>query len=600
MKFVKQVRDPVLGWIRLTEGEVRLIDCCTFIQRLRYVMQLGLAHLVYPTAKHTRFDHCLGVMHLATKMFQSLLEQPVFRQNMDKLLDVFGIRDQKIGSLLQHIRIAALLHDLGHYPFSHSLDNFLAPLLYEVLARDPELQADLKLTEDMIEVLKIISYGLTVAKEHEWITYFLLTRNKDLAKCVAETIPEVDLNVVKDILFIDMLSKLCELNFRKTEYIPDLDRVKRYAKDELVLIRLVSSIISSSLDTDRIDYMLRDLYFTGASVSTNITLSDVERILSNIHVTQDKDSQVTVVFDEKARVCLEGFVIARYNLYKWVYLHHKVTLMTSLMRQFYTLLIENIRTFLNESLIRRHVEDLLLFTSGVIDDRRVLELTDNYVYTMMSLCYDRLVSVLGKAGQYILDCLLYRRPCFKSLWKRDFEFEHILNSTAAIEPAAFNRKVGILIYESSKTPSIMFALQEAFKTRLANELALSIKTGLISDEKLRECLEKIIEHIDRDFTSIIVLGYAYFEPEVSIAIASGGETIVDLMEVSPLVKAVREAWERSPKLFVYVNCVELKSLCSECDLKELLSVLKRCAILALESAVRDVIHAHVKQHATTT
>jgi len=598
LRFVKQVRDPVLGWIRLTEGEVRLIDCCTFIQRLRYVMQLGLAHLVYPTAKHTRFDHSLGVMHLATKMFQSLLEQPVFRQNMDKLLDVFGIRDQKISGLLQHIRIAALLHDLGHYPFSHSLDNFLAPLLNDVLNRDPELQADLKLNIDVIDVLKIISYGLTIAKEHEWITYFLLTRNRDLAKCIAEAIPEVDLHVVKDILFIDMLSKLCELNFRKTEHIPDIDRVKRYSREDLVLIKLVSSIISSSLDTDRIDYMLRDLYFTGASVSTNITLSDIERILSNIHVTQDKDGQVVVVFDEKARVCLEGFVIARYNLYKWVYLHHKVTLMTSLMRQFYTLLIENLRTFLTEELIRRHIEDLLLFMTGMIDSKRVLEVTDNYVYTMMSLCYDKLVSTLGKCGQYILDCLLYRRPCFKSLWKRDFEFEHILNSTAAIEPVAFNKKVGILIYESSKTPSIMFAFQEAFKTRLANELMFALKTGFITDSKLRTCIEKVIKQIESNFTSLIVLGYAYFEPDVSIAIASGGESTVDLMEVSPLVKAVREAWERSPKLFVYVNCVELKSLCEDCDLRELLNVLRRCAILALESAVRDVIQAHMRHHAT--
>ena len=597
MRFVKQVRDPVLGWIRLTEGEVRLIDCCAFIQRLRYVMQLGLAHLVYPTAKHTRFDHCLGVMHLATKMFQSLLDQPVFRQNMSKLLDVLGLRDQKISGLLQHVRVAALLHDVGHYPFSHSLDNFLAPLLYEALVRDPELQADLKLTNDSVEVLRILSYGLTVAKEHEWITYFLLTRNSDLIRCISESMPELDLNVIKDILFIDMFSRLCKVSFKKVNYVPDLERVEKYARDDVVLIRLVSSIISSSLDTDRIDYMLRDLYFTGASVSTNITLSDVERILSNIYVTQDKDGQVVVVFDEKARVCLEGFVIARYNLYKWVYLHHKVTLMTTLMRQLYTLLLSNIRMLLDEPLVKKHIEDLALFSTGVIDCKRVLELTDSYVYTMLSICYDKLVKVLGKTGQYVLDSLLYRRPCFKSLWKRDFEFENVLNSTAATEPSVFNKKVGILIYESSKTPSIMFSLQEAFKTRLINEIMLALRTGLVSDEATRRCLERLAEYIDREFTSIIMLGYACFEPDVSIAIASGSENIVDLMELSPLVKAVREAWERSPKLFVYVNSEELKSLCENCDEKELLETLRRCAILALESAVRDVIHAHMKAHA---
>ncbi|MEM4793666.1 MAG: HD domain-containing protein, partial [Pyrobaculum sp.] len=64
--YKKAIRDPVHGFIKLTEEEVRLIDGEPLIQRLRYIKQLGFAYLVYPTATHSRFDHSLGVMHIAT------------------------------------------------------------------------------------------------------------------------------------------------------------------------------------------------------------------------------------------------------------------------------------------------------------------------------------------------------------------------------------------------------------------------------------------------------------------------------------------------------------------------------------------------------
>lgn len=116
------VRDPLWNTIRLDPAAVRIIDTPEF-QRLRLIRQLGLAYLVYPGATHTRFDHALGVYHLA-RWAMGLLADRGELQGIDPV-------DCKLAPY------AALLHDVGHYPFSHALeelDEGLIPLDHEALA----------------------------------------------------------------------------------------------------------------------------------------------------------------------------------------------------------------------------------------------------------------------------------------------------------------------------------------------------------------------------------------------------------------------------------------------------------------------------------
>ncbi len=101
------VRDPLWSAIRLDAAAVRIIDTPVF-QRLRYIRQLGHAYLVYPGATHTRFDHALGVYHLARKTLQLLGERGELR-DVDELD-------------CQLVPYAGLLHDVGHYPYSHALE----------------------------------------------------------------------------------------------------------------------------------------------------------------------------------------------------------------------------------------------------------------------------------------------------------------------------------------------------------------------------------------------------------------------------------------------------------------------------------------------
>src|SRR6185295_11569426 len=104
---VEIIRDPLWNNIRLDPLSFELIDTPAF-QRLRYVRQLGLAFLVYPGATHSRFEHALGTYHLARRTLS------LFEEHHD--YHTLG-RDECMLA-----RVAALLHDIGHYPFSHALE----------------------------------------------------------------------------------------------------------------------------------------------------------------------------------------------------------------------------------------------------------------------------------------------------------------------------------------------------------------------------------------------------------------------------------------------------------------------------------------------
>src|SRR5690554_5227026 len=101
------VRDALVDAIGVVPGAVRIVDSAAF-HRLGYIRQLGLAHLVYPGATHTRFDHALGIYHLAQRAMAVLEERGVLN-GMDPA-------ERRL------IPLAGLLHDIGHYPFSHAVE----------------------------------------------------------------------------------------------------------------------------------------------------------------------------------------------------------------------------------------------------------------------------------------------------------------------------------------------------------------------------------------------------------------------------------------------------------------------------------------------
>ena len=184
----REFRDPVHGLIKLTDQEIKIVDQLPF-QRLRRIKQLALAHLVYPGALHTRFDHSLGTLHTAA----SILDQVAKEAHMcyDDICAV---------------RLAALLHDIGHGPFSH-VSEYLLDQHHQL----PHQPAGVR------------------EKIHEKLTVDIITHEPSIARLLTDEQSETICGIIQG------------SNRRD---------VRR-------------DIVSSDLDADKIDYLTRDAYFTG-------------------------------------------------------------------------------------------------------------------------------------------------------------------------------------------------------------------------------------------------------------------------------------------------------------------------------------------------
>jgi hypothetical protein len=211
LEFTGEITDPTHKYIPITDLEKKLIDT-EFFQRLRKIRQLAGAHLVYPSAQHTRFEHSIGAMHLAGLAAESLLNKGYITCKED----------------VESLRIAALLHDIGHGPFSH---------LFEEVLRE---------------------------KESNKINHEIIGKR-----------------IIKETIIIDILDKygydgdyVCKLSFGES---------KKMFYDE---------IIAGSLSVDIMDYLPRDSFFTGAEygkVDYHRLISSLE-VLSNGHLGIDKSA----------------------------------------------------------------------------------------------------------------------------------------------------------------------------------------------------------------------------------------------------------------------------------------------------------------------
>ncbi len=222
-KRPKIINDPVHGFIEIPRGTLlSLIDEPAF-QRLRRIKQLGKSSLVYPGAMHSRFNHALGAMHL-----------------MQQALDV--LKNKRVAISKKEYRsalLAILLHDLGHGPFSHALENVIIPQLH-----------------------------------HEELSLALMQylNRKYKGK-------------------LDMAIEMFEGKYEREFF---------------------HQLVSGQLDMDRMDYLIRDSFFTGVVEG----VVGIDRIIKILHVCQDR-----LVCEDKGIYSLEKFIVARRLMYWQVYLH---------------------------------------------------------------------------------------------------------------------------------------------------------------------------------------------------------------------------------------------------------------------------------------
>lgn len=138
MSYPFKICDPIHGFIRFGVPERQVIDSIPF-QRLRYIHQMGTAYLVYPGATHTRFEHSLGVMELVGRIYATLTAPHNQVVPLDK-------SPEELNYWLLILRLAALCHDMGHLPFSHTAEKSLLPdggheRMTLAIIRSPDLRA---------------------------------------------------------------------------------------------------------------------------------------------------------------------------------------------------------------------------------------------------------------------------------------------------------------------------------------------------------------------------------------------------------------------------------------------------------------------------
>lgn len=307
-----KILDPIHGLIEITEIEEFIINQQIF-GRLRKVKQNTLLNYIFPGANHTRFEHSIGVMHLAdlifTKSNDNVEVTYLKKQKYGKDKEFESIKDlvnaEKIEVLSQELRLAALLHDIGHGPTSHKFDDFTitGEKLIEILNTEKTIfKPFLSEFENYIKAKKIQTKKI----EHELVSCVfiiklinVLKKNQYLTK---ESI------IIRDKIDVKNILKMIEPNF-----LPDHEIIiaeKNYSN-------YFNSIIASfPFDADRMDYLYRDSFYSGVKYG----FFDQSRILTSI-LPIEHNGKMTLGIKKSGLDSVIRFIQSRNHLYNQVYFH---------------------------------------------------------------------------------------------------------------------------------------------------------------------------------------------------------------------------------------------------------------------------------------
>jgi len=258
MKHVHEFRDPIHTAISVCTDELNVIDSQPF-QRLRHIHQLALTYLVFPGATHKRFEHSIGVMELASRIF-------------DVVTNVANVLDDNVRKVIPNedskrywksvLRMAALCHDLGHLPFSHAAEELL-----------PDGYDHERMTKDIIY-------------------------SQNMRDIWAATTPPLRTD---DIVRLAVGGKLVD--------------TAKLSPWEMILTEIITG---DAFGADRMDYLLRDAYHVGIQCATfdHLRLINALRILPAEYNCTDN---LTLGLEASGLKAAEGLMIARHFMYKQVY-----------------------------------------------------------------------------------------------------------------------------------------------------------------------------------------------------------------------------------------------------------------------------------------
>ena len=265
----KIIRDALLDTNRFKEYEINVMDL-PIIQRLRRIAQTGFVYLTYPSATHNRFEHTLGVTVIATKFAEAI---------RDKEEDMMGPKE------IRELRLAGILHDIGHGPFSHVSERvyYSFPNIFQDILR--ELRTNPK-------------FSKSKTKPHEMLSYMIVT-----SKCF------------RDFFEDNIESKRYRTNI-------DLDRVANIIIGDMEnpSDAYISDIINGAFDADKLDYIARDCYFTGLKMEV-----DIDRIMYTVSIDKKRTfGRRGLIIDISGSPFVEQVMFNKMLLFTSIYHHQKV------------------------------------------------------------------------------------------------------------------------------------------------------------------------------------------------------------------------------------------------------------------------------------
>lgn len=251
-----RVRCPIHGFIRFSDAERKIIDNPLF-RRLRFIRQLALTELVYPGATHTRFEHSLGVMETATRIFDRIAaEKGALLETLFKKIPVLA--EDTMAKARQICRLAALLHDIGHCCFSHAVET--------VMHKD---------------------------SSHEKLSAHLI-RSDEFLKVQIDS---------------SYFSECSDLTSNLIVHDPKTNRPQ---------LRILRDIVSGQVDADRTDYLLRDAYHCGVDYG-RFDYRRLIECLTVWH--DDDSDELEIAIHRDGVQSFESLILARYQMNTQVYYH---------------------------------------------------------------------------------------------------------------------------------------------------------------------------------------------------------------------------------------------------------------------------------------
>ncbi len=323
MDYIGKIRDPLHDTIPFTDVEKIIIDRPEF-QRLRRIHQTAFIHYVFPGATHTRFEHSLGVMHISGLLYSALIAnqrriltslEQAFAVTSDACKLDFAYHEKKVGSLFdtragleylekssylaQCLRFAALLHDCGHGPLSHSGERFMPS--WEFLRQKLDTLEIPEWLKGALQAKMSNSNNLSTLINHEIYTLFIIVKM---------------FKYDNEFLSGKMGRDICAVLNTSIAPYPGGDLEKSGMQT------LFHEVVSGEIDVDRMDYLLRDSHECGVVYG----YFDLGRILDSLGFYLNKTTnQYHLALRRSGISAYEDYLRARLSMYNQVYFHKTAT-----------------------------------------------------------------------------------------------------------------------------------------------------------------------------------------------------------------------------------------------------------------------------------